>query len=356
MARQRHAVPLEQPNRLRLGQARAQPEQQVTHALRRLAGRVLERGELLHLVDDAEAVARVDQEAGGVAHRASGADQSPQLVHEERRRLDRVRRGVGLPADHADLRPGTNPFLTEELGQRPRTVARLARQTEILEPVAPHRERRRAGGPPVLVAHEDGWLAGLADDEDRFLEARVEARQIRQVRAVLAIGVDDQAVDFGRRRTGPQAFQPVGVERRGQLRRLVGHAEFGQVDRREPGPGHGRLHGVTSPVPRSSVTYWSAATGIHGPCSPSGQVTRTSARSAAPSPKWVGPSRPLTWPPPTVTSRSIVVSPALTSIHEPIASLFGPGSLSWTPSQWPIAGLSEAPDPVFRQIRTGRRS
>ena len=40
-------------------------------------------------------------------------------------------------------------------------------------------------------------IAGVAvapDDEDRLLEPRVEAGQVRQVRAVLAVGVDDEAV------------------------------------------------------------------------------------------------------------------------------------------------------------------
>ena len=75
--------------------------------------------------------------------------------------FDRVRRGIRLPADDADSRPGTDPLLVENSGQRPRAVARLARKAQVLEPVTPHRERRRAGGPPVLVADEDRRLAGL---------------------------------------------------------------------------------------------------------------------------------------------------------------------------------------------------
>ena len=63
---------------------------------------------------------------------------------------------------------------------------------------------------PALVADEDRRLAASAsDDEDRLLEPRVEAGQVRQVRAVLAVGVDDQPVDVVLRAPAlAEAFEP----------------------------------------------------------------------------------------------------------------------------------------------------
>src|SRR5690606_38051686 len=52
VARERRAVPLEKPDGFPLADARLQPEDQVAHALGGVAGGVLERGELVHLVDD----------------------------------------------------------------------------------------------------------------------------------------------------------------------------------------------------------------------------------------------------------------------------------------------------------------
>ena len=51
VARQRHPVPAEQLHALLLGQAWPQGPEEVLHALRRVAGGVLERDELLDLVD-----------------------------------------------------------------------------------------------------------------------------------------------------------------------------------------------------------------------------------------------------------------------------------------------------------------
>ena len=60
--------------------------------------------------------------------------------------------------------------------------------------------------------------------------------------------------------------------------------------------------------------------------SPSGQVTRTSASVAGPSPTCVQPSWPPMWPPPTTTSRRpMTVSPTRISTTAPIASRLPPG-------------------------------
>ena len=71
VAGERRAVPVEQADRLALGHPRPQAEQQPADAVRGLAGGVLERGELLDLVDHPQAVGGVDQQVGGVLDRAA---------------------------------------------------------------------------------------------------------------------------------------------------------------------------------------------------------------------------------------------------------------------------------------------
>ena len=91
--------------------------------------------------------------------------------------------------------PGRDALVGEDLGQRPRPIARLAGQAEVLEQDAAHRQRRGAGRPAALVPDEDRRVAvGRARRRERLLEARVEAGQPGEVGAVLAIGVDDQPV------------------------------------------------------------------------------------------------------------------------------------------------------------------
>ena len=128
-----------------------------------------------------------------------------------------------MPARHTSStrrrRPGCRramPSSAEDLGERPGPVARLARQAEVLEPMSPHRQRRRARHPVALVADEDGRLAVRADDQQRLLEARVESGQVRQVRAVLAVGVDDEPVvarAHRRARAGARAARAYSLRR-----------------------------------------------------------------------------------------------------------------------------------------------
>ena len=160
-----------------------------------------------------------------------------------------------------------------------------------------------------------------------------------------------------------QRGQALGVAAGGDLGAHRGHAEVGQVDRREPcrcharsllspavstgrpTPTRARCRGTGRPRPSST-----------GPTSPSGHVTRTWASVAGPMPTCVQPSWPPMWPPPTTTSRRTApASPAFVSITAPIASRLPPGWLSRSASQPPIgAGASAdpaadvAPDPHRR--------
>ena len=193
MAGERRAVPAEEPDGLALGHAvgddPAQAGEETAHPVGRLAGRPLEVRQLLDLVDDPQAVAGVDEQVAGVLDEAGRADRGPQLVDEERRHLEGRPRGVRLPAGDADADAAPDPLPRQDVRERRRAVAGLARQAEVLEEVTAHRQRRGAGHPPALVADQDRRVAGRADHDDRLLEAGVEAGEPGDVRAVLAVGV-----------------------------------------------------------------------------------------------------------------------------------------------------------------------
>ena len=76
------------------------------------------------------------------------------------------------------------------------SVAGLAGQAEVLVELHPHGQRGILRQPPALVADEDErvFVTRRGQDEECLLEAWVEAGQVAQVGAVLAVGVDDEAV------------------------------------------------------------------------------------------------------------------------------------------------------------------
>ncbi len=192
------------------------------------ARRRLHRRQLLHLVDRPQAVGRIDQQVAGVLDRAGPSGQVPQHIHDEGRDLHGTSVRVRLPADDADGRPRPDALVAQDLGEWQRPVARLGRQAQVLEPMAAHRQGRRAGHVVALVADQDGRVAVRRHDEDRLLEPRVEAGQVRQVGAVLPIGIDDETVVATIRHAGTQSIQPIGVEGRLQLWPRRVPAEVGQ--------------------------------------------------------------------------------------------------------------------------------
>ena len=240
VARQRHPVPVEQAHGLALGHPRPQPGQHAPEAVGRLAGGVLERGQLLDLVRGAQATPRVDQQVRRVLDQAARAGQPAQLVDEEGRCLHRASVRVRLPADDPDPSPGTDALAAEDLGQRPGSIAWLPGQAEVLEQDAAHRQRRGAGRPEALVADEDRGLLGRADDRDRLLEPWVEAGQPGEVGAVLSIGVDDQPVVAATVHRLAKAVQARGVDLGRDQRLGVGHPEVGQRDVGQPGAAWSR--------------------------------------------------------------------------------------------------------------------
>ena len=132
VAGERHAVPPEQRDGVVLAHPGPESEEQLTDAVRGPARRVLERGELLHLVDHAESVGGADQQMSGVLDRADRGHPA-QLVDDERRHLDRLAVGVHLPADHPDPVAIPDAFCGEDLGQRLGAISRLAGEAEVLE-------------------------------------------------------------------------------------------------------------------------------------------------------------------------------------------------------------------------------
>ena len=371
MARQRRAVPVEQPDRLALGHPRPEAEQQPAHAVRRLAGRVFERGELVDLVDDAQAVGGVDEQVGRVLDQ-----RRPRPV--SRRSSSTMYDGTSIEPRSAYVfqpttptrLPGPIPSSPRISRERPRPVARLAGQAEVLEqvrgasaavPRRPSRSTRCRRGSP-------GRRSGPTTS-DRLLEARVEAGQPGEVRAVLAVGVDDQPVVAARRRSRSRsASSRAAYSDGGQLRarRRASRSRAGRSWARRALDVR-RRHGAL--LLRVAATAGSRSrrarsidelVGRRVEPRPDGRRRATGRAprraSAGPSPKWTQPSWPPAWPPPTVSSRRSVVSPTLTSIQAPIASRFGPGwvSRSAEPVARPAPDAAAPPStPTFRQTRTG---
>ncbi len=119
MAGERPAIPAQERHRLALGDPGAQSVQQIAHALRRLAARPLELGDLVGLADDPQPVRRVDEQVGRVSDRSPWPDDRAQLVDQVGRQVALRRIGVGLPADDADAAARPDAFVAQDLAQRP---------------------------------------------------------------------------------------------------------------------------------------------------------------------------------------------------------------------------------------------
>jgi hypothetical protein len=118
VAGQRRPVPPEQLDGVALAHPRPEPEQQLADAFRGPAGGVLERRQLLDLVDRPQAVRGADQQVAGVLDHPGGRHPS-QLVDEERGSLDRGPVPVDLPGDDPDPARPADALVGQDLGERP---------------------------------------------------------------------------------------------------------------------------------------------------------------------------------------------------------------------------------------------
>ena len=188
-----------------------------------------------------QARGRVDEEVVGVLDGTARPDELAQGVHEVGRRLEPVTPRVRLPAHDPDADARGDALVLEDRLEGPRPVARLVGQAEVLEQLPAHRQGRGARHAEALVADEDRRVAGGPDDEQRLLETRVEARQVRQVGAVLAVPVDDEDVESALTCACPSPFQARAIQLGGQLGHPLWHAELGQLDGREARTAHPAL-------------------------------------------------------------------------------------------------------------------
>ena len=326
----------------------------------------LHGGQLLDLVDDAQAVGRVDEQVGRVLDPPAAPRPARAAASTRKLGASRVARSAnGFQATTPTRRPSTTPSSPRIVGQRPGAVARLGRQGQVLVQLDGASASGAARGHPVaLVAGQDERVAVRGDDEDRLLEARVEAGQARQVGAVLAVGVDHDPVVAALGHPGAQPLEPLRVARR---RAPPASSPGARTSGRSTGASRAVRAAMSPPLDRR--VGWSrigrprrAATGRP---SPSGQVTRTSALVAGPSPTWIGPRVPLACPPPTVRSRSSTSSPTRTRQPRPDGVAVRAGLLEVDaepvarPGRRPRAPRCATPGPARggrpRRGRAGRR-
>ncbi len=190
--------------------------------------------ELLDLVDRPQAAGRVDEEVRGVLDDARRAHQRAQRVDQEGGHLEPVAARVRLPAGDArrGRRASRPPRRGSSSSGRERSRGwsvrlRSWKRMSAHRPAAPRRPCPWHSLPTRMAGSPSG-----PEDEDGLLEAGVEAGQVREVGAVLAIGVDDE--------DGPGPRLPARSRARCEARLVQlaadrlgirsGHAELGELD------------------------------------------------------------------------------------------------------------------------------
>ena len=325
-------------------------------------------GQLLDLVDHAQPVGGVDQQVGRVldACRAGPVRRRSSSTRKAGASIAARSAYVFQPTTPTRL-PGPIPSSAEDLGQRSRPIARLARQAEVLEEDPAHRQRRRAGHPVALVADEDRRLARPA--RRRGAPPRSAGRS-RSGRPGWRCARGRRRRRAGRSRARrPARAEPVEagrVERGRDLGPGVRHPEVGQVDRGEPRrwPSSGPSRQLRWRRPRTAPRWRPARcrrTGSRSTVQPRahlavgpldadlGVARRSRARSGS---SRAGRRRGRR----RRSARGAAsTSPTLTSIQAPIASRFGPGCASR--SAEPVAHRRRLARrrrrPTFRQSLTG---
>ena len=171
------------------------------HAFRRPNRRVLEPRELARGVLDARTRVGIHEEGGRVRHERRLARQVAHDIDDVGRYLNRrvgqfaERRAKGLPARTADAHATSDTELADDPAQRPRVAARLPEQAQLLQELDADAEPLVRQIARALVADEQQPIAALRDEQQRFLEARIEAGEELEAGGVFTVGVDDQHID-----------------------------------------------------------------------------------------------------------------------------------------------------------------
>lgn len=98
-------------------------------------------------------------------------------------------------------------------GQRIGGVTHLALEAEAPVEVALDRIGDLQGVVPPLVAHDDGALAALGDEQQRLLEATIIGRKVLDVGKVFAVPIDDRPVQVVLFHPPDETFDAIEVDR-----------------------------------------------------------------------------------------------------------------------------------------------
>ena len=182
--------------RLELAHAGADAEDDALDRLRCVACGELEGGELFDLVRGAEPGGSVHQERRSVCDAAGWPNGGAQRIGDKGGDLEpgvgvrRFGRREILPADRSDGRAGSDARVGKELGKRRRAAPILSEQAERWIKPDVEADRRRVCSALVLRPGEEHWIAARYEDQQRFLEARIEAGQKSEIGEVLPVGID----------------------------------------------------------------------------------------------------------------------------------------------------------------------
>ena len=126
--------------------------------------------------------------------------------------------------------PGFRPLSARIWVREERAVARLRRQAEGLVEHALVRPGAELGVAPAFIADQQRRPLARHDDQQRLLEARIVAGEIGDVRGMLAVAIDGEAIEARGSAACEQLFDAclVGCKRDGRHHRRL--AEFRQDD------------------------------------------------------------------------------------------------------------------------------
>ena len=236
-------------DRLELAHAGAQGSDQPLDRLGTGDGGKFELGDLLDFIERPEPGRTLHQDGIGIDHRAGGPGNGAEGIGEVGRGFEPGfgRRCLGgtkiLPAGDADALPGGEAGGAQQGVERRRLAAILAHQAEGRVEDGLNLDRGRGGAAEVFGPGEQGRRGAGDDDEERFLEARVEAGEVSEVGAMLAVGIDQRRVKAGVDQRPGEGAETAGIDLVRQLRLLIGYAEIGELRFNQTDGGHDGLLG-----------------------------------------------------------------------------------------------------------------